>query len=135
MNEYDSNFEFPVIDDGEEFDFEAIFGKQETPAPAPVLEPAAEEPIAVPVEVTAPPVEEQPKPPAENTESAEPLLSLFPTDTAAEEPKPQAAPADPVKKEPESTDTTSLFDKPPIFSYGGAKENIADASITFVVVP
>ena len=50
MNEYDSNYEFPVIDDGEEFDFEAIFGKQETPAPVPVLEPAAEEPIAVPVE-------------------------------------------------------------------------------------
>ena len=131
MNEYDSNFEFPVIDDGEEFDFEAIFGKQETPAPVPVLEPAAEEPIAVPVEVTAPPVDEQPKPPAENTESAEPLLSLFPTDTAAEEPKPQAAPAEPLKKEPENTDSASLFDKPPVFSYGGAKENIADASITF----
>ncbi len=131
MNEYDLNSQFPLIEDGEEFDFEAIFGKQEAPAPASASEPAAEEPIAVPEEAAETPEDTQPAAPAESKDAAEPLLSLFPTDTAAEEPKPQAAPADPVKKEPESMDSASLFDKPPVFSYGGAKENIADASITF----
>ena len=39
MNEYDNNFEFPVIDDGTELDWISPFQPQEPPTPA-IPEPA-----------------------------------------------------------------------------------------------
>ena len=39
MNEYDSNFEFPVIDDGTEFDWDSLFQPQEPSAPVVTLNP------------------------------------------------------------------------------------------------
>ena len=87
--------------------------------------------------VTLKPVEEAPVIPEAEIEKAEQIstqepLPLFPVDTAKEEPKPEtdmvpAAPSVPAKAE----EPVSVFDKPPVFSYGGAKENIADASMTF----
>ena len=40
INEYDSNFEFPVIDDGTEFDWDSLFQPQEPTAPVVTLNPA-----------------------------------------------------------------------------------------------
>ena len=40
MNEYDSNFEFPVIDDGTEFDWDSLFQPQTPTAPVVTLNPA-----------------------------------------------------------------------------------------------
>ena len=107
MNEYDSSFQFPLIDDGKEFDWNSLFEPQETPAAVIPLEPAAKEPA---LSKEAPVIPENP-------------------DTSKQEPvKPSEVAPQPAEKEPEPV---SLFDKPPVFSYGGAKENIADASMTF----
>lgn len=104
MNEYDSEFEFPVIDDGKEFDWNSLFAPQE---PSASVVAAVEEIPAVPTAETDPKSTEEPK-----SETA-----MVP-----------AAPSPPVKPEAEPV---SVFDKPPVFSYGGAKENITDASMTF----
>ena len=107
MNEYDSSFQFPLIDDGKEFDWNSLFEPQETPAAVIPLEPAAKESA---LSKEAPVIPENP-------------------DTATQGPvKPSEVAPQPAEKEPEPV---SLFDKPPVFSYGGAKENIADASMTF----
>ena len=83
MNEFE--MEFPLVEDGDEFDFAAIFGSPE--AAAPTAAPPAEEPRQT-TPVSAAPVEK-------------------------------------------NKTSVSVFDKPPVFSYGGAKENIADPSMTF----
>ena len=121
MNEYDSNFEFPVIDDGTEFDWDSLFQPQEPSAPVVTLNPV-EVASVIPTAETAK---------AEQEIAPEPL-PLFPLEAEKEEPKPEAAmvpaaPMVPAKAE----EPVSVFDKPPVFSYGGAKENIADASMTF----
>ena len=82
MNEFE--MKFPLVEDGDEFDFAAIFGSPEAAAPT-----------------AAPPAEEPPQ--------------TMPVSAA------------PVEKDKTSV---SVFDKPPVFSYGGVKENIADPSMT-----
>ena len=121
MNKYDSSFEFPVIDDGTEFDWDSLFQPQEPSASVVTLNPVGNMSVI----------------PAAETEKAEQIpaqepLPLFPTEAAKEKPKSEtamvpAAPTAPAKAEA----PVSVFDKPPVFSYGGAKENIADASMTF----
>ena len=122
MNEYDSNFEFPVIDDGTEFDWDSLFQPQEPPAQVVTLNPVEEAPVISTAEKT----KEEPKP-------TEEPLPLFPLEAAAEEPKSETAlvPATPVSPAKVEAEPVSVFDKPPVFSYGGAKESIADASMTF----
>ena len=57
MNEYDSDFEFPVID-GKEFDWNSLFAPQEPSAPVVA---AVEEVPAIPTAETGPKSTEEPK--------------------------------------------------------------------------
>ena len=125
-----------AAEDGAEMDFDAIFGGGAADAPPiPVEEPKAEaaEPPAETETVEAKPTEmPENNAPAEkkNTDKnkrkkpeAEPEPDLFSAFNQQEDEEAPPAPA-PVEK-------VSLFDKPAIFSYGGAKEPIEDASVTF----
>ena len=151
MSELSDVFGFPQ-EDGQEPDFNAIFGGGEpTEAPPiPVEEPkttdipAAEIPAADvptaephPEESAAAPAKETAKPEAPKTTKkaksktkepeAEPdLFSAFNDQADTPEPPVQSTEAVPV-----GAGQVSLFDKAPIFSYGSAKEPIEDASITF----
>ena len=154
MSELNDVFGFPQ-EDGQEPDFDAIFGGVEpTEAPpipveepkttdipaaeAPAMEvPAADVPAAEPHpdESAAAPAKETAKPEAPKTTKkgkakepeAEPdLFSAFNDQADTPEPPVQSTEAVPV-----GAGQVSLFDKAPIFSYGSAKEPIEDASITF----
>ena len=151
MSELSEVFGFPQ-EDGQEPDFDAIFGGGEpTEAPPiPVEEPkttdipAAEIPAADvptaephPEESAAASAKETARPEAPKTThkaksktkepEAEPdLFSAFNDQADTPEPPVQSTEAVPV-----GAGQVSLFDKAPIFSYGSAKEPIEDASITF----
>ena len=51
MNEYDSNFEFPIIDDGTEFDWDSLFQPQTPTAPVVTLKPVEEAPVIPEAEI------------------------------------------------------------------------------------
>ena len=117
---------FTLLDDEEEFDVEKIFGggsdEPAPPPPAPV--PAADEKPSVP---------EQPLPAKTQEALAEEQsapLELFSAFSAAEEaPGEDETPVSSLVPRPQTQ--LSLFDKPAVFQYGGAKEQITDADMTF----
>ena len=117
---------FALLGDDEEFDVDKIFGSSsDEPAPPPPAPTLAEE-------VKPQPEPEQPLPaktqevPAEEKQP----LELFSAFTSAEsDPIPEAAPVKSIA--PRSQTQLSLFDKPPVFQYGGAREQITDADMTF----
>ena len=117
---------FALLGDDEEFDVDKIFGSSsDEPAPPPPAPTLAEE-------VKPQPEPEQPLPaktqevPAEEKQP----LELFSAFTSAEsDPIPEAAPVKSIAPRPQTQ--LSLFDKPPVFQYGGAREQITDADMTF----
>jgi len=156
MSEHENKSIFTELEaDG--LDINVIFGDSaDTPAPPPPV--PAEEPEPAPPESTEqeaetaeetksePITEAEPEPdtsdePAEVQDDPEPTdeaqvpedhsedgpTSLFSalTSTPEKESEPKPKPA---KK---ASAQTSLFDRPPIFYYGGAKEEIKDSSMTF----
>lgn len=136
MSEFGNNFDFPELED-DGLDIDAIFGgagaAETPPAPETVSEPEETEDAEPEAEQTGQdePANEQ-TPAQESTaegksdmaEDSEP--DLF----AALAPKTTAAPK-PAKTTQEAPKQVSLFDKPPVFSYGGSKEEIKDSSMTF----
>lgn len=108
-------------------DIDAIFGgggAAENPfaaPPTPAMQPA--QPVAAPAPQQAAPVSMPtpvPEPTPASAEASDNLIEAAFAATGAAAPQPM----------PQQT-TLSLFDKPPVFSYAGVKEEIADASMTF----
>ena len=131
---------FALLGDDEEFDVDKIFGSSsDEPAPPPPTPEPAEEakPQPEPEQVQAETAEVQPEPeqtlPAKTQEvpaEEKQPLELFSAFTSAEsDPIPEAATVKSIA--PRSQTQLSLFDKPPVFQYGGAREQIMDASMTF----
>lgn len=138
MSEFGNAFDFSELED-DGLDIAAIFGDPGTAAAAPPPVPeAVNRPESTKDTPLAAEQAAQKKPdPAQNMEQetsdgekanadgdSEP--DLF----AALSLKGEPAPA-PVRSTRDAPKQVSLFDKPPIFSYGGAKEEIKDASMTF----
>ncbi len=151
-----SAFPFSGMEDSEELDISAIFGgstgtsdtnpfdalaeQAETPAappeqpqtaaPAALVPPAATpETSAVLAETPEPPVAPAPQP-----KPKEPSAQQTQTQSAA----PATGPANPISvaidQQEEKTAQVaakSLFEKPPIFAYGSAKDEITDGAMTF----
>ena len=131
---------FALLGDDEEFDVDKIFGSSsDEPAPPPPAPTLAEEvkPQFDPEQVQTETAESQPEPeqtlPAKTQEvpaEEKQPLELFSAFTSAEsDPIPEAAPVKSIAPRPQTQ--LSLFDKPPVFQYGGAREQITDASMTF----
>lgn len=123
MKDNESTFNFAPLEDDEELDLDAIFGAAASePTPPPPIPMQAEAKQEAAPDNTAP-AKTQDAPVA-----AEPL-ELFPAFTA------QEAPAkEPVKDlAPRPQTQPSLFDKPPVFQYGSAREPITDTELTFDV--
>ena len=131
---------FTLLDDDEELDMDQIFGSgSDEPAPPPPTPEPAEEakPQSEPEQVQTETAESQPEPeqtlPVKTQEAPaeeKPPLELFSAFTSAEsDPIPEAAPVKSIAPRPQTQ--LSLFDKPPVFQYGGAREQITDASMTF----
>ena len=138
MSEFGNAFDFSEMEDGD-LDIAAIFGD---PGAAAVVSPPAPEPVIEPkkaedaVSETEPAARKKPAP-AQSAEQEAPAGEKANADEDGEPdlfavlaPKSEAVP-----NAAASTQTApkqiSLFDKPPIFSYGGAKEEITDATMTF----
>lgn len=127
MTDTENTFGFALLDDDDDFDMDKIFGSssdEPLPPPSPVpLESAAE---TKPAPDKAPSAKTQEAP----AEEAERPLEFFSAFTAAEgTPEKEAAPVKSSTPRPQTQ--LSLFDKPAIFQYGGVKEQIKDADITF----
>ena len=131
---------FALLGDDEEFDVDKIFGNSsDEPAPPPPAPTLAEEvkPQFDPEQVQTETAESQPEPeqtlPAKTQEAPakeKQPLELFSAFISAEsDPIPEAAPVKSIAPRPQTQ--LSLFDKPPVFQYGGAREQITDASMTF----
>ena len=131
---------FALLGDDEEFDVDKIFGSgsDEPAPPPPMLEPAEEvKPQSEPEQVQTETAESQPEPeqtfPAKTQDApakGKQPLELFSAFTGAEsDPIPEAAPVKSIAPRPQTQ--LSLFDKPPVFQYGGAREQITDADMTF----
>ena len=131
---------FALLGDDEEFDVDKIFGSgSDEPAPPPPAPTLAEEVKSQPEpeQVQTETAESQPEPeqtlPAKTQEAPaeeKQPLELFSAFTSAEnDPIPEAAPVKSIAPRPQTQ--LSLFDKPPVFQYGGAREQITDASMTF----
>lgn len=132
---------FALLGDDEEFDVDKIFGSgSDEPAPPPPAPTLAEEvkPQSESEHVQAETAEVQPG--SEQTlpaktqevpaEEAEQSLDIFSAFTSAEsDPIPEAAPVKSIAPRPQTQ--LSLFDKPPVFQYGGAREQITDPDMTF----
>lgn len=127
MSDFENTFDFREIED-DGLDIAAIFGDP-SPAVPPPPEPVSE---LESLESTGPTAEQSGsgvgQPSLQRTSAAGEAGDddLF----AALSPENEAAQA-PAKSRQETPKQVSLFDKPPIFSYGGAKEEIKDASMTF----
>ena len=131
---------FTLLDDDEELDMDQIFGSgSDEPAPPPPTPEPAEEanPQLDPEQVQAETAELQHEPeqtlPAKTQEvpaEAEQSLDIFSAFTSAgSDPIPEAATVKSIALRPQTQ--LSLFDKPPVFQYGGAREQIVDADMTF----
>ena len=125
-NVFDS---FTLLDDDEELDMDKIFGSgSDEPAPPPPAPTLAEEVKSQfdPEQVQTKTAESQHEPeqtlPAKTQEApAEQPLDIFSAFTSAEsDPIPEAAPVKSIAPRPQTQ--LSLFDKPPVFQYGGARE-------------
>ena len=131
---------FALLDDDEELDMDKIFGSgSDEPAPPPPAPTLAEEvkPQLDPEQAQTEPAESQPEPeqtlpaktqevPAEEKQPLE-LFSAFAS--AESDPVPEAVPVKSIAPRPQTQ--LSLFDKPPVFQYGGAREQITDPGMTF----
>lgn len=138
MSEFGNTLDFSELEDSD-LDIAAIFGD---PGAAEAVPPPAPEPASEPqkIEDTMPEAEPtyQVKPaPAQSAEQEAPdeekadanedgEPNLFAALTSKDEQT-----SKPAKSTQDAPRQVSLFDKPPIFSYGGAKEEIKDASMTF----
>ena len=131
---------FALLGDDEEFDVDKIFGSgSDEPAPPPPAPTLAEEvkPQFDPEQVQTETAESQPEPEQtfpqrrrKHRQKKKQPLELFSAFTNAEsDPIPEAAPVKSIAPRPQTQ--LSLFDKPPVFQYGGAREQITDASMTF----
>ena len=132
---------FALLGDDEEFDVDKIFGgSSDEPAPPPPAPTLAEEVKSQPEpeQVQTETAESQPEPeqtlPAKTQEAPaeeeKQPLGLFSAFTNAEsDPIPEAAPVKSIVPRPQTQ--LSLFDKPPVFQYGGAREQITDPDMTF----
>ena len=131
---------FALLSDDEEFDVDKIFGGgSDEPAPPPPAPTLAEEVKSQPEpeQVQTETAKSQPEPeqmlPAKTQEvpaEEKQPLELFSAFTGAESgPIPEAAPVKSIAPRPQTQ--LSLFDKPPVFQYGGAREQITDADMTF----
>lgn len=109
MNELDSFMNLTELTDDEDLDIASIFGDP-SPAQPPPSEPAAAQ-QACPVQAAEP----------EAPQNA-PALDFFSALTTEQQPQKTTAPADPKAQ-------VSLFDKPPVFSYGGVKENMLISTV------
>lgn len=135
MSEFENAFDFSEMEDTD-LDIAAIFGEPGAaapPAPEPVSKP--EEPEKADPE--AEPAHQKKPDPAREAEQEADAEAEAGTDEdsepdlfAALAPRGDPAPK-PVKSAQAAPRQVSLFDRPPIFSYGGAKEEIKDASVTF----
>ena len=132
------------IQDDEGLDIDAIFGSSAEAPSDPI--PFPETPQSAPADETPAPVETSPVieavatseiPEAAKPTEAEPetkeapeveqdLFAAFSSEAADSVPAPSAKKTAPTAQQP-----VSLFDKPPIFKYGSAKDPIEDASMTF----
>lgn len=135
----DSVFPFPGMEDSEEVDISAIFGggaptsdinpfdppaAQAEPLAAPPEQPEPEAPAA-PAEPIAAPVAPPPQPePVSQAETQSPV-------SASEPANPIAAAIDQQETQTTQAAARSLFEKPPIFAYGSAKDEIDDGAMTF----
>ena len=127
---------FALLDDDEDFDVDKIFGSSsDTPTPPPPAPPPVDtaQPQSEPEPVQTETAESQPEPeqtlPAKTQEApaeeAEQPLDIFSAFTGAEsDPIPEADQANRIAPRPQTQ--LSLFDKPPVFQYGGAREQITD---------
>ena len=117
---------FTLLDDDEELDMDQIFGSgsdEPAPPPTPTL---AEEVKSQPEPEQTLPAKTQEVP----AEEAEQPLDIFSAFTRAEsDPIPETDPANRISPRPQTQ--LSLFDKPPVFQYGGAREQITNADMTF----
>lgn len=131
---------FTLLDDDEELDMDKIFGSgSDEPAPPPPAPTLAEEVKSQPEpeQVQTETAKSQPEPeqmlPAKTQEvpaEEKQPLDLFSAFTGTEsDPIPEAAPVKSIAPRPQTQ--LSLFDKPPVFQYGGAREQITDADMTF----
>lgn len=132
---------FALLDDDEDFDVDKIFGSSsDTPTPPPPAPPPVDtaQPQSEPEPVQTETAESQPEPeqtlPAKTQEApaeeAEQPLDIFSAFTGAEsDPIPEADQANRIAPRPQTQ--LSLFDKPPVFQYGGAREQITDPDMTF----
>jgi len=136
MSEIGNPFDFAELED-DGLDINAIFGgtgaAEAPPVPEPVSEPEETEDAEPEAEQTGQDAPANTQTPAQEAaaedkngadEGGEPDLfaALAPKSTAAQKP------AKPAQEAPKQV---SLFDKPPVFSYGGSKEEIKDSSMTF----
>lgn len=121
MKDTENTFDFAPLEDDEEFDIAAIFGAaaDEPTPPPPIPMQKEEKQSAAPDNIAPAKTQDAP-------EAAEPL-ELFPAFA------PQEAPAEESVKDiaPRPQTQVSLFDKPPVFQYGSAREPITDADLTF----
>lgn len=138
MSEFGNAFDFPELEDGD-LDIAAIFGDPGAAAavPPPAPEPASEPKKAEDAAPAAEPAAQKKPAPAQSAEQESPAGEKADADEGGEPdmfaalaPKEDPAPK-PAKSTQDAPKQVSLFDKPPIFSYSGAKEEIKDPSITF----
>ena len=152
MDELSKTFALPGGEEETGLDIAAIFGADDAPAdPLPPIEEAEPVPTASTAEGTASATAQEPET-TEPAPSAQPKETPQPTaKSSKEKKKTSAAPAEPADQDifsafngdaaappapvlefvPKETGQVSLFDKPPVFSYGGHKDKIEDASQTF----
>ena len=148
MSERSEMFGFPQ-EDGQEPDFDAIFGGGESTEapPIPAEEPKTTESADIPAAdvPTAEPNSDESAASAKETAKPEAPKTIQKAGSKTREPEAEPdlfsafndqsdTPETPVRSTeaaPAGTGQTSLFDKAPVFSYGSAKEPIEDASITF----
>ena len=116
--------------------FSAFADAESDPVPLPPAdtEKTQLEPEQVQMETAEVQPEPEQTPPAKTQEApAEEVnqpLELFSAFTSAEsDPIPEADPVKSIAPRPQTQ--LSLFDKPPVFQYGGAREQITDADMTF----
>lgn len=147
MDELSRAFTLPVSDDDTEMDFAAIFGADAAPAdpPLPPVEEAEPVPTAADAEKasTSPPQELEAKTPEQTVtrsqtvpEDGEEKEKAAPAETAEQDifsafNSDAASPPPVLKIVPKEAGQISLFDRPPVFSYGGHKDKIEDTSQTF----
>lgn len=151
MSEQNQNpLEFPENLGEDGIDVSAIFGTDAPIDGDPFAEPqqpstleqhaapATQEPPATPpVEVTAPMVEqptaptEQPKPEPRQKEPQKPAAEAQQSGAAPAADNPLGAAFAQKQAEADKAAAQSLFEKPPVFAYGSAKDPITDPAMTF----